>query len=70
MIVYLEKGYIDTTDEENRYQYIGVDTETFKVIDDGELVFESDLPNEQWLSYSYNWEEALEKYKIKGWREQ
>ena len=70
MIIYLEKGWIDATNEEDCYQCIGVDTETFKVVDDEELIFEYDLPDDQWLSYSYNWEEALEKYKMKGWREQ
>ena len=68
MTVYLEKGWVDATNEEDYYQCIGVDTETFKVVDDEELIFEDDLPDQQRLSYSYNWEKALEKYKMKGWR--
>lgn len=65
MTIYLVKGWIDATDEDDWFQRIGIDTETFEVVDNEELIFEDDLPDEQWLSYSYNWEEALEKYKMK-----
>ena len=47
MIIYLEKGWIDATNEEDYYQCIGVNTETFKVVDDEELIFKYDLPDQQ-----------------------
>ena len=58
-IVYLVKGWIGATNEDDCYQCIGIDTETFKIVDNEELIFEDDLPDEQWLSYSYNWEESI-----------
>lgn len=47
MTVYLEKGWVNTTNEEDWYQCIGVNTETFKVVDDEELIFKYDLPDQQ-----------------------
>jgi len=37
MTVYLEKGWIDITNEEDYYQCIGIDIETFKVVDKEEF---------------------------------
>ena len=68
MIQYLCKGWVDATDEDDWFQCIGVDTETFLPVDVEELVFESDLPDEFDLETVNNWEEALEIYKYKKWR--
>ena len=68
MIQYLCKGWIDATDEEDWFQCIGVDTETFLPVDTKELIFESDLPDECWLIEAKTWEDALEIYKDKKWR--
>ena len=50
MTIYLVKGWIGATNEDDCYQCIGIDTETFKIVDNEELIFEDDLPDEQWLS--------------------
>ncbi len=68
MTVYLEKGWIDATNEEDYYQCIGIDTHTFEIVDKEELIFEEDLPE---INYkNKNREEVLSSYKLKGWREQ
>ena len=68
MTVYLEKGWIDATNEEDYYQCIGIDTHTFEIVDKEELIFEEDLPK---INYkNKNREEVLSSYKLKGWREQ
>ena len=68
MIQYLCKGWIDATDEEDWFQCIGVDTETFLPVDVEELIFEEDLPDKEYLKTVDNWEDALEIYKDKKWR--
>jgi len=65
-IVYLVKGWIDATKEDDWFQCIGIDTETFEVVDKEELVFELDIPDTNYVEQ--NWENVLSLYELKGWR--
>lgn len=65
-IVYLTKGWRDSVDEEDWFQCIGIDTETFEIVDKEELIFESDIPDTSYVEQ--NWNNILSLYKLKGWR--
>jgi len=65
-IIYLVKGWTDATCEDDWFQCIGIDKNTFEIVDRKELIFESDVPD---TSYGeQTWEHILELYKMKGWR--
>jgi hypothetical protein len=65
-IIYLVKGYVDATDEDDWFQCIGIDKNTFEVVDKEELIFESDIPDTSYIEQT--WDNILPCYQWKGWR--
>jgi hypothetical protein len=65
-IIYLEKGCRDATHEEDWYQCIGINPTTFEVVDKVELVFESDIPDTNYVKQT--WDNILSVYELKGWK--
>lgn len=65
-IIYLVKGYTDATCEEDWFQCIGINKNTFKIVDKEELIFESDIPDTSYVEQT--WDNIFSIFKLKGWR--
>jgi hypothetical protein len=68
-IVYLVKNWssdIFTPTQENDYfQYIGINTSTLEIVDREICITNNDVPNTDNLK---TWNEVYELYKLKGWK--
>ncbi len=67
-LIYLVKGYVDATSEEDWFQCIGINPKTFEIEDKEELIFESDIPDTSYVKQE--WNEIFSIYQLKGWRKQ